>query len=100
MKKFDMKNIFQKKEQNTNSQLVRFTPVNFKEAKSISNELIDGNVVYINVKNISAQEAARLLDFVSGVLYSINGKAKRVSSEAYLLAPNDELLNRFTNETN
>ena len=89
-----------KKKENKNTEnpakLVRFIPLSYKEARLISKELTQGNVVYVDLKDISTQEAVRLLDFISGTLYAMNGKARKITELTFLFAPNTELLNKFT----
>lgn len=87
-----------KKEIEKPSMLVRYTPTSFSETKDIAKELKNNNVVIIDISKLSKVEAVRMIDFVSGVLFAVGGKYKRLVSKTYLIAPNEKLLNKFDNE--
>jgi cell division inhibitor SepF len=80
------------------SQLIRFTPKTFRESKLIAAELKKDNVVIIDVSELPKLEAIRLIDFLSGILYITEGKYKKIVSKTYLLAPRENLLNKFDDE--
>ncbi len=79
-------------------QLVKFSPIEFREAKTIVAELTDNNVILVDLSNISRTESIRLIDFVSGALSVLGGKYKKVAPKTYLLSPSVELLDSFDNE--
>ena len=41
----------------------------------------------MNLEETSKETARRLLDFLSGVAYSINGNLKRVANNTYVITP-------------
>lgn len=86
------------KKQIKNSELLKFQPKSFVDAKEMAAELRKGNVLIVDFESVNENEILRIVDFVSGVLYAINGKHKRISSKTYLLSPSVELLNKFSND--
>ena len=67
-------------------------PVDFDEAADIADNLKARKAVLINLEATDVDTARRLLDFLSGVVYSLGGKIVRVSSQAYMLTPSDVVL--------
>lgn len=57
------------------------------DAKVVCNELKEAKTVVINVKNISADDTVRFLDFIQGVVYALEGQLLRVSEEVIVAAP-------------
>ena len=43
--------------------------------------------VVLNLENAEKETANRMLDFLSGVTYAIEGKIKRVAKDTYLITP-------------
>lgn len=78
-----------------NSKLIKFTPKQYLEAKTIGKELIAGNTIIIDLSNISKEDALRLIDFVTGILLVTNGKYKKLANKTYLLAPKQVLLDKY-----
>lgn len=81
-----------------NSELLKFQPKSFVDAKEMAIELRKGNVLIVDFENVSENEILRIVDFVSGVLYAMDGKHRKISSKTYLLSPSVELLNKFSND--
>lgn len=92
-KKFGKKKT--KKEQ---IELLKITPKSFADAKEISKQLRNGNVLVVNFEALENKEILRIIDFISGSLYMVDGKHKKVSKKTYLLSPSEELLNEFSGQ--
>ncbi len=81
------------------SKLIRFNPIEFKEVKIISNELILGNVVIVDLKDMPKEDTLRFIDTITGILMATKGKYKKLASKTYLLAPKPELLEKYADKT-
>ncbi len=81
------------------SKLIRFNPIEFREVKIISKELILGNVVIVDLKDMTKEDTLRFIDTVTGILMVTKGKYKKLASKTYLLAPRPELLEKYADKT-
>lgn len=64
-------------------------PEQFEDVSSIADHLLSGRTVVLNLEAASKEMARRLLDFLSGVAYSIDGQMKRVANNTYIITPNN-----------
>lgn len=62
-------------------------PTEFSDSRTISDEIKSGRLVIFNVSELDPTEARRVVDFVSGAAYGINGNMKRVSGGIFVAAP-------------
>lgn len=67
-------------------------PTDFGEAVEIADNLKAHRAVFMNLEKADNDTARRLLDFLSGIMYALGGKVKKVSSKIYVLAPADVTL--------
>ena len=81
-------------------------PERFDNVSQIANHLLNRRTVVLNLEETSKETARRLLDFLSGVAYSINGNLKRVANNTYVITPcnvdvsGDQLRDRRQKEDN
>ena len=66
------------------------SPKKFVEGAALANELLAGNTILLNLDQAPKVDARRLLDFMSGAAYVMQGYVKRVSGNVYLVVPNGE----------
>ncbi len=64
-------------------------PEHFDSVTQIADHLLDHRTVVLNLENTSKETARRLIDFLSGVAYSINGSLKKIASNAYIITPDN-----------
>lgn len=63
-------------------------PSNFDEdAREISDTLLSGRAVIINLEGVHVNTAQRILDFTGGACYAINGNLKLVSNYIFIATP-------------
>lgn len=62
-------------------------PDRFDNVPQIANHLLNRRTVVLNLEDTNKETARRLLDFLSGVAYSINGNLKRVANNTYVITP-------------
>ncbi|BDV03484.1 MAG: hypothetical protein HPPSJP_2050 [Candidatus Hepatoplasma scabrum] len=78
------------------AELVRINPKSFKDAKQVAKELKNYNAVIINFEKVTDKEATRIMDFLSGVLYAMGGKHKRLTDRSFFLTPIPNLSEKFS----
>ncbi len=64
-------------------------PERFESASQIANHLLNKRTVVLNLENTNKETARRLIDFLCGVAYSIDGQLKKVATNAYVITPNN-----------
>ncbi len=64
-------------------------PERYEDVSSIADHLLSGCTVVLNMEAASKEISLRLLDFLSGVAYSIEGQIKRVADRTYIITPNN-----------
>lgn len=77
-------------------------PQEFNEAQIVADFLKDGKTIVINMEGIEIYAAQRIIDFISGACYALNGTLQAISSNIFIAAPEaievsgdlrDEILN-------
>lgn len=67
--------------------VIRFNPKDFDEAGELVNYLEQGRSLIMSLEDLSSDTARRLLDFMSGIAYAVNGKITPVSAKTYFISP-------------
>ncbi len=62
-------------------------PQNYEDAREIADRLKSKKAVVINLEELTKEDAVKVLDFVSGVVYALEGDIQKVSSGIFLIAP-------------
>ncbi len=62
-------------------------PTSVEEAREISDTLLTGRAVILNLEGLQVTTAQRIIDFTSGACYSINGNLKMVSNYIFIVTP-------------
>lgn len=56
------------------------------DAARIGEEYRDGKTVIVNLGDINSADARRVIDFITGLTFALEGEARRVTEKVYLLA--------------
>ena len=64
-------------------------PQHFDSVPQIADHLLNKRTVVLNLENTNKETARRLIDFLSGVAYSIGGSLKKIASNAYVITPSN-----------
>lgn len=64
-------------------------PRNFDDAQQVANNLREKKPVVINFEKTEAADAKRIIDFISGTTYALNGEIKKVGHNVFLCAPSN-----------
>ena len=62
-------------------------PQEFNEAQIVADFLKDGKTIVINMEGIEIYAAQRIIDFISGACYALNGTLQAISSNIFIAAP-------------
>lgn len=62
-------------------------PTKFEEATVIAEHLLQKRTVVLNLEDASKDIVMRIIDFLFGVAFAIDGSLKRVSSTTYVITP-------------
>ena len=62
-------------------------PDSFDAAAEIADQLREKRPVLMNLEKTPKDVSRRLIDFLSGVAYALEGKIKRVASNTYIITP-------------
>jgi cell division inhibitor SepF len=62
-------------------------PRRFDQAQEVADRFKEGAPVIVNLQDVSADLARRLIDFASGLCYGLGGSMEKVASGVYLLTP-------------
>ena len=74
--------------------LVVMQPNSFDDAQDVCDHLKEKKPVVINLEYADKDTARRLIDFLSGAVYGVDGHIEKVSTSIFLLVPyNVDILN-------
>lgn len=71
----------------SSSKMVITQPTCYEDVEEIGAYLKNKKSVIINLENVGKEDARRVLDFLSGAAFMIEGTIQRVSNLIYLMAP-------------
>ncbi len=70
---------------NIKMQVVRPQNYDSETASQIANHLLNKCTVVLNLENTNKETSRRLIDFLSGVAYSIGGSLKKITANTYII---------------
>jgi cell division inhibitor SepF len=72
---------------NVQMEVVILQPTTYDEAQEICNHIKSKRPVIINLESMDRNIAQRIMDFVSGSCYTLNGNLQRVTNNIFIIAP-------------
>lgn len=78
----------QKKQGATGMQVCVIKPTSIEEEIEITETLLEGRTVVINMEGLNVEIAQRIIDFTSGATYAMNGNLQKISNYIFLATPN------------
>jgi cell division inhibitor SepF len=83
----------------TQLKVVVMNPESFEEAKDIADHLKAKKPVVINLEGLDKEIARRIVDFLSGSVYALDGNIQKISNGIFLIAPyNVDIMGDFKDE--
>ena len=72
---------------NSNTKMVLFEPRSFGEAEEVGQRLKEGRAVVVNLHKLDRDYAQRTIDFLTGVVFALDGKIQKVGQNVILCSP-------------
>ena len=72
-----------------NGKIMLFEPRLYGEAKEIVDELLSHHAVIVNFTQMDNKAANKVVDFLNGAVYAIDGEIKRIGEQIFLCVPRD-----------
>ncbi len=70
-------------------EVVLFHPATFNDTSKAADDLRAKKAVIVNMENVDKAMARRVVDFLSGCAYAVDGKVKKVAQSTYLFCPHN-----------
>lgn len=84
---------------NASAKVLIIKPTSYEESMEICDALKNRRIVVINTSSLENRTARRLLDFISGASYALQGDFQEVEKGVYILSPsNVEVTNELKSE--
>lgn len=71
------------------TKMVLFEPRSFGEAEVVGSRLKEGRAVVVNLHKLDREFARRTVDFLSGVVYALDGNVQKIGQNVILCYPSD-----------
>ncbi len=83
----------------SSSKVVISKPSNYDEGKIIVDNLKSRRIIIVNLNGVESKEGQRILDFLIGAIYALEGGLQPVEKGVFILTPsNIEVSNELKNE--
>lgn len=74
-------------------------PENFEDAQEICDYLKEKKPTVINLESVAKENAQRVIDFLSGAVYALEGSIQKVANGIFIVAPhNIDIMNDLNDE--
>ena len=84
---------------NNQFRVVIMQPDSFDDARDVCDHLKNKKPVVVNLENLSKETAQRVVDFLSGSVYGLDGDIQKVSAGIFLIVPNNvDIMGEFKDE--
>ena len=70
-------------------EVVLFRPASFNDTSKAADDLRNRKAVIVNMENVDKAMARRVVDFLSGCVYALDGDVKKIAQSAYLFCPHN-----------
>ena len=68
-------------------EIVRFHPSTFQDSRKAASDLVASKAVIVNLEDLDKDSARRMVDFLSGVVFAMNGDVQKIAQSAYVFCP-------------
>ena len=70
-------------------EVVLFRPNSFNDTSKAADDLRSRKAVIVNMENVDKAMARRVVDFLSGCVYALDGDVKKIAQSSYLFCPHN-----------
>lgn len=64
-----------------------FDPSVFSDVKNIGKMILNGRAVIVNFRKMDENQIHRVIDFLSGLIFAVNGDMQRIGEKIFLCTP-------------
>lgn len=64
-----------------------FDPSVFSDVKNIGKMILNGRAVVVNFRKMDENQIHRVIDFLSGLIFAVNGDMQRIGEKIFLCTP-------------
>lgn len=75
--------------QTNKNKVVIFKPGSFEDVREITNEVKNRRAVIVNLERLDKDNAKRVLDFMAGSIFALDGTVKKIGPGIFLFAPDN-----------
>lgn len=75
--------------QQPTSKVVLCEPRTYSETQEIADHVVNRRAVVINLQRVDHSQRKRIVDFLSGTVYAVNGEIQKLGSETFLCTPDN-----------
>ena len=68
-------------------EIVRFHPSTFQDSRKAASDLVASKAVIVNLEDLDKDSARRMVDFLSGVVFAMDGDVQKIAQSAYVFCP-------------
>jgi len=70
-----------------NMEVCVIKPTSVDDAREVTETLLSGSTVILNLEGLDLEVAQRIIDFTSGATFAINGNLQKISNYIFLVTP-------------
>jgi cell division inhibitor SepF len=70
-----------------NSRVILSEPRSYEEAQEMADHLKSRRSVIVNLQRVRPDQAIRIVDFLSGTVYALNGSIAKIGTNIFICAP-------------
>ncbi len=70
-----------------NQEVCIFKPSSIEDSREITETLLDGKAVVINFEGLHVEISQRIIDFISGSCYALDGNLQKISNYIFIATP-------------
>lgn len=78
---------YKEEEGKSGSKMILVEPRAYSESQTIADHLKKRNSVVVNLKRVTSEQSKRIIDFLTGCIYAINGDMQKLGNGIYLCTP-------------
>lgn len=82
-------NGMEKNEENFLLNIVTYKPQTMDDVQEICDRFLDGDAVILSLEQADGKNEERIVDFLSGAIYSQKGNIQKISNHIYAISPED-----------
>ena len=70
-------------------EVVLFRPSTFDDSSKAADDLRDRKAIIVNLENVDKSLSRRVVDFLTGCAYALDGKVNKIAQSTYLFCPHN-----------